>query len=122
MKSGKCSNFGNCTLADAHTVIQTQNGMDFVCTECGKPLLLNIAAAEGGSSQTTRIAVVVAILFMLLGSAVWFMLHGEKSPPPSPSPLVKATPAPAPVQPAVTPVPTGHCSDVDATAGLCKKH
>ena len=45
-KSGKCSNFGNCSLADARTAIEVPSGVDFVCTECGKPLLLIDAGCE----------------------------------------------------------------------------
>lgn len=125
MKSGKCSNFGNCSLADAHTVIETPSGADFVCTECGKPLLLSAAssagaAAGGGSNQTVRIAALAAIVVALVGGGAWFMLHGEKHPTPPPAVEIStpvATPTPAhPPQ-----VHSGNCSDVDAKAGLCKK-
>ncbi|MEN9373448.1 MAG: hypothetical protein RIR79_1000 [Pseudomonadota bacterium] len=120
-KSGKCSNFGNCALADAHTVIEIPNGMDFVCTECGKPLLLSgassaDAAAGSGNNQTVRMAALAAVVVALLGGGAWFVLRGDKNTTPPPPPVVtvpSTTPESAPM--------TGNCSDADAQAGLCRK-
>lgn len=118
-KSGKCSNFGNCSMADAHTVIQVPSGMDFVCTECGKPLLLSqsAGAADGGSGggQMMRLIIVALVILALLGGGAWFLLRGKKNaPPPSQTVTVPVdTPASAPL--------TGNCSDADAQAGLCRK-
>ncbi len=122
-KSGKCSNFGNCSMADAHTVIQVPSGMDFVCTECGKPLLLsqssNSAAGRGsGGSQMTQIIVLAIVVLALLGGGAWFLLRGKKAPP-APQPPAITTPT---TTRASTPAPlTGNCSDADAQAGLCRK-
>lgn len=121
-KSGKCSNFGNCALADAHTVVQVPNGMDFVCTECGKPLLLSqstgAAASSSGGGQMTQIIVLAAVVLALLGGGAWFLLRGKTSEAPPPPqaitvPVENPTPAPAPQ--------TGNCSNADAQAGLCRK-
>jgi phosphate transport system substrate-binding protein len=119
-KSGKCSNFGNCSMADAHTVVQVPSGMDFVCTECGKPLLLSqstgTAAGGSGGGQTMQIIVLAIVVLALLGGGAWFLLRGKKtSAPPSPQAITVPvdTPASAPL--------TGNCSDADAQAGLCRK-
>ena len=66
-KAGKCSNFGNCSLADARTTIEVPNGQDFVCTECGKPLLLMDAGPQGGGNS--KALAVGALLLVLLLAA-----------------------------------------------------
>ncbi len=128
-KSGKCSNFGNCSLADARTTVQVPTGMDFVCTECGKPLLMTDMgdSSGGGGNKMALIGAGVAALVLTAGGA-WFFLGRSKPAPPSPPPpppVLAPAPAsaPAPVAAPTPPAPpiTGHCSDADAKAGLCRK-
>lgn len=125
-KSGKCSNFGNCSLADARTPVQVPTGMDFVCTECGKPLLMTELGdgGGGGSNKMALIGAAVGALVLAAGGA-WFFLGRSKPEPPPPPPVLAPAPVPAPAAvPAPTPPAppiTGHCSDVDAKAGLCRK-
>jgi phosphate transport system substrate-binding protein len=131
-KSGKCSNFGNCSIADARTTVEVAGGMDFVCSECGKPLLLtDSAGASGGSSKALAVGVLVAVLVLAGGGITWSLLAGKKSPQPAPAvvsaPPVAVRPTPpvvaAPAKPAAA-LPaepaTGHCSEADERAGLCR--
>lgn len=127
-KSGKCSNFGNCSLADARTTVQVPTGMDFVCTECGKPLLMSdMGDSGGGGNKMALIGAAVAAVVLIAGGAWFFLGRSKPAPPPSSPPV--AAPAPAPVaapEPVAAPAHaappiTGHCSDADAKAGLCRK-
>lgn len=134
-KSGKCSNFGNCSLADARTTVQVPTGMEFVCTECGKPLLMTDGGDAGGGSQSKTMLLAAGVLVAMLaaGAGAWVLLRGDPTPPAPPPVEVSAPPAPAPASapvtaptaapaPAPAPLPaTGHCSDADAQAGLCQK-
>lgn len=97
-KSGKCSNFGNCSLADARTTVDVPNGQDFVCTECGKPLLLLAA-----------------------GGIAWSLMSGKKAPEPAPPVAATQPLAPPKAEPSVQPPVTGNCSDADERVGLCRR-
>jgi phosphate transport system substrate-binding protein len=39
--SGRCLNIGNCEIANSMEPVQLQESDEFVCTECGKPLVAN---------------------------------------------------------------------------------
>jgi hypothetical protein len=125
-KAGKCTNFGNCTLADARTTIEVPTGLDFVCTECHKPLLL---AEVGGPSRNRTPLVVAAIVAVLLVAAggAWYYQRSHATPPiasPTTPPAVVAAPPVVPPAAQAAPVPespapSGHCSPEDARRGLC---
>lgn len=133
-KSGKCSNFGNCSLADARVTIEVPTGLDFVCNECGKPLLqTDGGGAQAGGSKALLIGLGLGALLLAGGGAAWLL--GKKPPEPQPPAVVAAPPAAPPVTapvtvPAVTPAPektpavplTGTCSEADERAGLCRTH
>lgn len=128
VKSGKCSNFGNCSLADARTSVEVPTGQDFVCTECGKPLLLMDAGPQsGGNSKALAMGLVLLVLVLAAGGIAWSLLAGKKSPEPAAPAVVVTPPVPAelpknPPQaelPAKPPI-TGNCSEADERAGLCR--
>lgn len=129
-KSGKCSNFGNCSLADARTPIEVPSGLDFVCSECGKPLLLTDAGgAAAGNSKALAVGALLLVLVLAAGGIGWSLLAGKKETPPAPAAaVVQPAPEPAPMAaskaatPAQVPVPpvSGHCSEADERAGLCR--
>lgn len=73
-KSGKCSNFGNCTLADARQSIEVPLGLDFVCTECAKTLVATGPAAV--SSSMKNLAVMGGVL-LAAGAIAWFLVAGK---------------------------------------------
>ena len=121
-KSGKCSNFGNCSLADARTTVDVPNGQDFVCTECGKPLLLIDAGPQGGgNSKALVVGALLLVLLLAAGGIAWSLMSGKK--PPEPAPPVAATQplAPPKAEPSVQPPVTGNCSDADERVGLCRR-
>ena len=128
-KSGKCSNFGNCSLADARTPVEVPTGQDFVCTECDKPLLLMDAGPQGGgNSKALAVGLVLLVLLLAAGGIAWSLLAGKKSPEPAP-PAVVVTPPPVPAElpknppqaePSAKPPVTGNCSEADERAGLCR--
>lgn len=117
-KAGKCSNFGNCSIADARTTVEVPSGLDFVCTECRKPLLLMDAGSPAGRSKALVAGVLLVVLLLMVGAS-WFVLSGKKSvdptPPPQTSAPVEAAPPTAPSGPL-----SGNCSAADEMAGVCK--
>jgi phosphate transport system substrate-binding protein len=126
-RAGKCSNFGNCSLADSRTNQEILAGMDFVCGECGKPLLL-VGASEPVRNKTGMMVAVLALVVLLLaGGAIAWSLSKSKANVPAveaPAPRQDAV-VPPPPAPVATPVPrppeSGTCSDADAKVGLCRK-
>lgn len=122
-KSGKCSNFGNCSLADARTAIEVPSGVDFVCTECGKPLLLTDAGGkDGGSSKALMVGALLLVVVLAIAGIGWSLLTRKKAPEPAP-PAAVVTPAAPKTQPQAEPPAKpahGHCSEADERAGLCR--
>lgn len=128
-KSGKCSNFGNCAMADARATVEVPGGLDFVCNECGKPLLLIDTGPQGGGSKTLLVLGLLLAILLVGGSSAWFLLTDTATPTPlpvMPAPAAPAVVAPAPPAPPApqTEAPTrpahGHCSAADERAGLCR--
>lgn len=135
-KSGKCSNFGNCSLADARTPIEVPSGLDFVCSECGKPLLLtDTGGAAAGNSKALAVGALLLVLVLAAGGLGWSLLAGKKAPEPAPTQAPAAVVAPSAAESAAAavaaakaatkaqvPAPpvSGHCSEADERAGLCR--
>lgn len=129
VKSGKCSNFGNCSLADARKTVEVPVGLDFVCTECGKSLLLTDSGTAGSSS---KVLVIGALLIALLAASgiAWSLFAGKKTATvpdaPVPQVVVPSSVAQPQIKPeaksddAPQPPLSGNCSDADAKAGLCR--
>jgi phosphate transport system substrate-binding protein len=121
-KSGKCSNFGNCSLADARTTIDVPNGLDFVCTECGKPLLLMDAGPQGGgNSKALAVGVLLLVLLLAAGGIGWSLMPGKKAPDPAPPVAVEQPQAPSKAEPAAQAPVSGNCSQADERVGLCRR-
>jgi hypothetical protein len=129
-RSGKCSNFGNCSLADARKTIEVPVGLDFVCTECSKPLLLTDAGTAGGNSKALIMGALLLVVLLAAGGIVWSLFAGKKTAAPPNVPaqeVMAAPPVPKPetkseTRPDAAPQPAlfGNCSDADAKAGLCQ--
>lgn len=130
VRSGKCSNFGNCSLADARKTVEVPAGLDFVCTECGKPLLLSDSATVGGNSKALVVGALLLVVLLAAGGVAWSLFGGKRTPkvPDVSVPQVIVPPPVAKTQinpgakPDDTPQPplTGNCSEADAKAGLCR--
>jgi len=119
-KSGKCSNFGNCSLADARTTVEVPSGLDFVCTECGKPLLLTDTGPTGGNSKALAVGLLLLVLLLAGGGIAWSLLAGKKTPVPVPPVAVEQPKNSPQVEPPAQPPVTGNCSVADERAGLCR--
>ena len=131
-KAGKCSNFGNCSLADARTTIEVPNGQDFVCTECAKPLLLMDDGPQGGrNSKALAVGALLLVLLLAAGGIAWSLMSGKKAPEPLPPPPVAIEQPQAPqapmapqapkAEPAAQPPVSGNCSESDERVGLCRR-
>lgn len=124
-KSGKCSNFGNCSLADARTTVEVPGGQDFVCTECGKPLLLMDAGPQGGgNSKALAVGALLLVLLLAAGGIGWSLLSSKKAAePPAPvsAPQPQTQTPPPRAEPAAQPPITGNCSEADERVGLCRR-
>ena len=52
--SGRCLNIGNCDVANSMAVVEVDENAEFVCTECGKPLVASQPAKSGGSKAPQK--------------------------------------------------------------------
>lgn len=107
-KSGKCSNFGNCNLADTRQTIVVPLGLDFVCSECGKTLIGSGASHEG-SSSTRKNGIIVGVLMALVMALAWVAWSSFKSD----SSLADAPPASAPPVASTATVPSGNVAAIN---------
>lgn len=91
MRKGKCTNFGNCAIADTRQVVEVPQGNDFLCPDCKR----NLTESGGGTAAPSRLpAVLIVGVVLLLGAAAgaWLLLKPAKKPVDS-----AATPAPVAV-------------------------
>jgi phosphate transport system substrate-binding protein len=49
IRRGRCTNFGNCSVADKGQILQVPDGADFICPECSRPLTDMGRPAKPGS-------------------------------------------------------------------------
>ena len=52
--SGRCINIGNCEVANSMAVVEVDETAEFVCMECGKPLVASQPAKSGGSKAPQK--------------------------------------------------------------------
>jgi hypothetical protein len=50
-RKGKCTNFGNCTLADTRQMVTVRAGRDLLCPDCGRALI-----ESGGLKPVGRVS------------------------------------------------------------------
>ena len=93
-RSGKCSNFGNCSLADASQTIEVPPGLDFVCTECGKSILLTEANNTGSNSKTLIVAGLLLLAVLAAGGIAWSWFSGNRHAVAPDSPMRQESPPP----------------------------
>jgi phosphate transport system substrate-binding protein len=85
---GKCSNIGNCNIADQKKEVEILDGQDFNCSECGNSLYpVASGGIEGSSSNTLKKRLLIGIpLLLILISGLWWCNK------PSDKPLILSQP------------------------------
>jgi len=52
--TGRCLNIGNCDIANSMAVVEVDETAEFVCTECGKPLVAAVPPKLGGNKSAQK--------------------------------------------------------------------
>ena len=121
-KSGKCSNFGNCSLADARTTIGVPSGQDFVCTKCSKPLLqMDVGPQTGGNTKALAVGALLLVLLLAAGGIGWSLMKKVQAPEPTQPVAVEQPQAVPKSEPVAQPQVSGNCSQADERVGLCRR-
>ncbi|MDD4932885.1 MAG: phosphate ABC transporter substrate-binding/OmpA family protein [Methylacidiphilaceae bacterium] len=79
-RRGLCPNYGNCPArADTREVIEVPEGKDFLCPDCGTPLVPEEEALrrprKGG--KRTVFLLLLLLLMVAAGAALWLSLRGQ---------------------------------------------
>lgn len=77
LKEGKCSNFGNCSIADSGKKV-TVSSTVAICSECGKELIIsNKVTWKLGDINPKKIFVIGGLIFMLsfTGFGIWKVME-----------------------------------------------
>src|SRR5262245_23494689 len=97
-QQGICINFGGCSKADKHEIVNLPQGADLVCPECGSRLKVRQA-----SSGIPRGVIVASLIFVALATVgAWFVMHHKpvhvaQAPTPAATVAIAvATQSPAP--------------------------
>jgi phosphate transport system substrate-binding protein len=77
IRKGKCTNFGNCTVADTRQVVSVSGGNDLLCPDCGRQLT-EVATAKPASLAAVPVMILVGLL-LLIGIAVAYWMMRSKS-------------------------------------------
>jgi len=89
-QQGICINFGGCSKADKHEIVNIPQGADLVCPECGSRLKVRQA-----SSAIPRGLIVVGLVFVaMVIVGAWLVMH-HKPVHVAHAPSPAATPTPA---------------------------
>src|SRR6516165_7139062 len=89
-QQGICINFGGCSKADKHEIVNIPQGTDLVCPECGSRLKVRQA-----SSAIPRGLIVVGLVFVaIVIVGAWSVMH-HKPVHVALAPTPAATPPPA---------------------------
>jgi hypothetical protein len=52
--TGRCLNIGNCGIANSMAIVEVDESAEFICTECGKPLVASQAAKSSSNKSTSK--------------------------------------------------------------------
>ena len=73
-RTGRCVNFGNCTIANQKQTITMPTGLELKCPECGRALV-EVTGAKASSSTGP-----ILVAAVLLGLAGWWFLQTRSKP------------------------------------------
>lgn len=65
--TGRCLNIGNCDIANSMSVVEVDESAEFICTECGKPLVASQAANNGSNKKIAMWLVGIGLLASAAG-------------------------------------------------------
>jgi NitT/TauT family transport system substrate-binding protein len=76
IRKGKCTNFGNCPVADSKQIVQIPEGADIICPDCGRQL------SEIAPERNLPLKSIIGVLagLAIIGIGLWLWL-GSKSGP-----------------------------------------
>src|SRR5271165_4219471 len=79
-RSGRCTNFSNCKIADTNQVVQIPAGGDLICPECGHQLA---EVARSDKSPLGPIVIIAAVLLLLVGGGLLLLMKRGSAGEPS---------------------------------------
>ncbi len=94
LRHGKCTNFGNCSIADNGKILTLADQADFLCEECGKQLI------EIRKSSSSSKLLIILFFLLLFGAAAFAVIRYVVLPTFFPDKASQSA-----VQPAVNPPP-----------------
>jgi len=84
VRKGQCINYGNCSKADSHEVIEVNLGDDFICPECDGTLI--------DLPPTRKFPwwiVIVAVAVLVIGGLVLWLIADNNTPEHTVTPMEK---------------------------------
>lgn len=60
--TARCLNIGNCDIANSMAVVEVDESAEFMCTECGKPLVASQITKSGGNKSSRKWLVGVGVV------------------------------------------------------------
>jgi len=91
---GRCLNIGNCDIANSMVIVEVDDSAEFVCSECGKPLIASQPARSAGSQSTQKWLAGIG-LTVAAAAGVFGISNALKPKAPISSSSTIATPAPS---------------------------
>lgn len=92
-RTGRCTNIGNCDLADSRALVEVKPGADFICSECGKPLMVmgggNGSSVAQGRLPRWALAALAGVFVVVLCFATWRVLFGGTGGLAGPTPILR---------------------------------
>ncbi|VVM07156.1 putative lipoprotein YiaD [Methylacidimicrobium cyclopophantes] len=95
VRRGYCENFGNCpTRADTRSVVEVPEGKDFVCPDCGTPLVPEEEVLHPPRRGGKRGILLLSLLLLIVGggAGLWLSLRDRPQPSLAPSPALPPPP------------------------------
>jgi phosphate transport system substrate-binding protein len=79
VRTGKCINFGLCTIADSRHVVEIAEPADFICPESERPLSPVDSPKKAGKKIPTL--AIVAVLLVAIAGVVYYLSSDDRTSP-----------------------------------------